>query len=679
MSFIKQDPHRLVWQQDDRYLWIEAWGENSLRVRSGRHLPVMRNENWALTQDPGDAVAHITWDEKQATLRNGKITAIVNLQGQLSFWRNDDKCLLQEFWRQRGEIGEDESAHGQYVSALNLQAREFKPIPGGKFTIKARFEANDGEKLFGMGQYQQPNLDLKGCMLELAQRNSQASVPFLLSNQGYGFLWNNPAIGRVTFAQNGTEWVAEVSEQLDYWITAGDTPAEISEAYARVTGTPPMMPDYAMGFWQCKLRYRNQQELLEVARGYKQRNLPISVIVIDFFHWPNQGDWMFDLRDWPDPDAMIAELKEMGIELMVSFWPTVDNRTESYREMKENGWLVHTERGLPINMDFLGNTTFFDATHPGAREYVWNKAKRNYYDKGVKLFWLDEAEPEFGVYDYDNYRYYAGPVLEVGNIYPRMYAKTFFDGMQAAGEKQVINLLRCAWAGSQKYGALVWSGDIHSSFRSLRNQFAAGLNMGIAGIPWWTTDIGGFHGGNIHDPKFHELLIRWFQWGVFSPVMRLHGNRDPQVLPEQPYRDGIAQCPTGAPNEVWSYGEETGEILTSCLQLREKLKPYISKIMAETHEKNSPVMRTMFFEFPDQAEIWNIYDQYCFGPDLLVAPVMHEGTRSRDVWLPAGETWIDFYTHEHYAGGQKLHHCAPLHQIPVFIREKGKYRQLLPV
>ena len=530
-----------------------------------------------------------------------------------------------------------------------------------------------------MGQYQQQNLDLNGCMLELAQRNSQASVPFLLSNRGYGFLWNNPAVGRVTFAQNGTEWVAEVSEQLDYWVTAGDTPAEISAAYARVTGTPPMMPDYAMGFWQCKLRYRNQQELLEVARGYKQRNLPISVIVIDFFHWPNQGDWMFDLRDWPDPDAMIAELKEMGIELMVSFWPTVDNRTESYREMKENGWLVHTERGLPINMDFLGNTTFFDATHPGAREYVWNKAKRNYYDKGVKLFWLDEAEPEFGVYDYDNYRYYAGPVLEVGNIYPRMYAKTFFDGMTAAGEKQVINLLRCAWAGSQKYGALVWSGDIHSSFRSLRNQFAAGLNMGIAGIPWWTTDIGGFHGGNIHDPKFHELLIRWFQWGVFSPVMRLHGNRDPQVLPEQPYRDGIAQCPTGAPNEVWSYGEETGEILTSCLQLREKLKSYISKIMAETHEKNSPIMRTMFFEFPDQAESWNIYDQYCFGPDLLVAPVMHEGTRSRDVWLPAGETWIDFYTHEHYAGGQTLHHCAPLHQIPVFIREKGKYRQIFPV
>lgn len=679
MSFIKQDPHRLIWQYNDRYLWIEAWGENSLRVRSGRHLPVMRNENWALKEVPATCAAQLIYGDKQATLKNGKITAVVNQQGQVSFWRDSERCLLQEFWRQRGEMGEDESAHGQYVSALNLEGREFKPIPGGKFSIKARFEANEGEKLYGMGQYQQPNLDLKGCMLELAQRNSQASVPFLLSSQGYGFLWNNPAIGRVTFAQNGTEWEAAVSEQLDYWITAGDTPAEISEAYARVTGTPPMMPEYAMGFWQCKLRYRNQEELLTVAREYKGRQLPLSVIVIDFFHWPNQGDWMFDSRDWPNPDAMIAELKSMGIELMVSIWPTVDNRTDSYKEMKQNGWLVHTERGLPINMDFLGNTTFFDATNPGAREYVWGKAKRHYYDKGVKLFWLDEAEPEFSVYDYDNYRYHAGPVLEVGNIYPRMYAKTFFDGMKADGEEQVINLLRCAWAGSQKYGALVWSGDIHSSFRSLRNQFAAGLNMGIAGIPWWTTDIGGFHGGNIHDPKFHELLIRWFQWGVFSPVMRLHGNRDPQILPEQPYRDGIAQCPTGAPNEVWSYGGEVEEILIGCLQLRERLKPYLTQIMQETHRKNTPVMRTLFFEFPAQPMSWNITDQYCFGPDLLVAPILYEGVREREVWLPEGETWIDFYSGERYAGGQTRSHAAPLNQTPVFIREKGKYRHLLPM
>lgn len=679
MPFVKQDAHRLVWQHNDRYLWIEPWGANSLRVRSGRHLPVMRNEDWALVARPASDAVELVWreDDSQARLRNGKITAVVNKQGQIAFWRDDEKCLLQEFWRQRGEIGDDESAHGQYVSALNLEGREIRPIPGGKYSLKVRFEANDDEKIYGMGQYQQPNLDLKGCMLELAQRNSQASVPFMLSSRGYGFLWNNPAVGRVTFAQNMTEWEAAVSEQIDYWITAGDTPAEISRAYGSVTGTPPMMPDYAMGFWQCKLRYRTQQELLEVAREYKRRALPISVIVIDFFHWPNQGDWCFDSRDWPDPEAMIAELKSLGIELMVSFWPTVECRTDSYREMRENGWLVQTERGLPINMDFLGNTTYFDATHPDARQYVWGKAKKNYYDKGVKLFWLDEAEPEYSVYDYDNYRYHAGPVLEVGNIYPRLYAQTFFDGMKAAGEDQVINLLRCAWAGSQRYGALVWSGDIHSSFRSMRNQFAAGLNMGLAGIPWWTTDIGGFHGGNIHDPRFHELLIRWFQWGVFSPVMRLHGNRDPQILPDQPYRDGIAQCPTGAANEVWSFGEEVCEVLTSCLTLREQLRPYIKALMQEAHECNTPVMRPLFFDFPDQPQSWEVSDQYCFGPDVIVAPVMHEGMRERDVWLPQGENWRNLFTGERHAGGQTLRCATPLDSLPVFIREGGKYSALL--
>lgn len=258
MPFVKDDAHRLVWQQNDRYLWIEAWGENSLRIRSGRHLPVMRNEDWALTARPASDVPELIWsdDDTQATFRNGKITAVVNKQGQLAFWRDADKCMLQEFWRQRGEIGEDESVHGQYVSALNLEGREIRPIPGGKYSLKVRFEANADEKIYGMGQYQQPHLNLKGCMLELAQRNSQASVPFMLSSRGYGFLWNNPAVGRVTFAQNMTEWEAAVSEQIDYWITAGDTPSEISRAYARVTGTPPLMPDYAMGFWQCKLRYR---------------------------------------------------------------------------------------------------------------------------------------------------------------------------------------------------------------------------------------------------------------------------------------------------------------------------------------------------------------------------------------------------------------------------------------
>jgi alpha-D-xyloside xylohydrolase len=350
--------------------------------------------------------------------------------GILQFTDRNGKVLLQEYDRTRSMY----EGSGKFASALEIVPRTFMPKAGADgYKLIYRLEANEGEKIFGMGQYQQPYLDMKGCVVELAQRNSQASVPFLISSRGYGMLWNNPAIGKVTFGKNLTEWIAENTKQLDYWITAGDTPAEIEEAYADAAGKVPMMPEYGLGFWQCKLRYQTQEELLEVAREYKRRGIPVDVIVADFFHWPLQGEWKFDRVYWPDPDAMIAELKEMGIELMVSIWPTVDYRSENFTEMKERGLLIRCDRGYPISMDFQGNTLHFDATNPAAREYVWGKAKQNYYSKGVKVFWLDEAEPEYTYYDFDNYRYFLGPDVQVGNIYPVMYAKTFFDGMKKEG------------------------------------------------------------------------------------------------------------------------------------------------------------------------------------------------------------------------------------------------------
>ena len=259
----------------------------------------------------------------------------------------------------------------------------------------------------------------------------------------------------------------------------------VEGAYADATGKVPMMPEYGMGFWQCKLRYQTQKEILEVAREYKRRGLPIDVIVADYFHWPHQGDWKFDKDYWPDPAAMVRELKEMGIELMVSIWPTVDAESENYEEMRELGYLTRSEYGKRIGQ--LGEACFIDVTHPDGRKYVWDKMKKNYYEKGIKIFWLDEAEPEFTDYEFEHYRYFLGADMEVGNIYPKEYARMAYEGMEAEGQKNILNLLRCAWAGSQRYGALVWSGDIDSSFRALRNQLAAGLNMGLSGIPWWTT------------------------------------------------------------------------------------------------------------------------------------------------------------------------------------------------
>ncbi len=659
MNVFRQEDNCLKFHYDAEELWIQPWGANSFRVRASK-MAQMPGEDWVLEIEPEKTVSEIKIEKDYATIKNGKIEARISHYGKLTFYNQKGEVLLDEYLRNRLDVFAD------YCSALEVEAREFKPIPGGDYHLSMRFVSNPEEKIYGMGQYQQPYLNLKGADLELAQRNSQASVPFAISSLGYGFLWNNPAVGRTIFGKNITTWEAYSTKALDYWITAEDTPAKIEEAYAKAAGTVPMMPDYAMGFWQCKLRYQTQEELLEVAREYKRRELPISVIVIDYFHWPLQGDWKFDPKYWPDPDAMIKELKDMGIELMVSIWPTVDYRSENFNEMKEKGYLIRTDRGFRMVMDFQGNTVHFDATNPEAREYVWQKAKKNYYDKGIKVFWLDEAEPEYSIYDFDNYRYHMGPNVQIGNIYPAMYAKTFFDGMKAQGQENIINLLRCAWAGSQKYGALVWSGDIHSSFTSLRNQLAAGLNMGIAGIPWWTTDIGGFHGGDPKDPAFQELLIRWFEYGTFCPVMRLHGYREP--LKEPMGTEGGAACVSGADNEVWSFGDEAYEICKTYLQLRENMKPYITQLMKEAHEKGTPVMRPLFYDFSEDAKAWEIEDEYMFGPDFLVAPILYADMRKREVYLPSGSKWKHYWTGETFDGGRAVEVDAPLAQLPVFTK-----------
>ncbi len=658
-NIFQKDGNRLIRRFENETVCVEAWGPNSIRVRAVKTGNLPDGQNWALTEETNHN-AQISIEGETAFVVNGKIRAEVGKSGKIIFYNQNGKLLLEEFARNRRDL------HSKDCSALELEGREFRGILGGDYTVSARFESDPDEKIYGMGQYQQPYLNLKGCTLELAHRNSQASVPFMLSSLGYGFLWNNPAIGKVIFGKNITEWRAESAKSLDYWITAGDTPSEIEESYADVTGKVPMMPEYGLGFWQCKLRYRTQEELLEVAREYKKRGLPIDVIVADFFHWPKQGDWKFDPVYWPDPEAMIAELHEMGIELMVSVWPTVEWDSENYQEMHRSGYLVQADRGVLVTMQFMAPTVFFDSTNPDAREFVWKTAKKNYYDKGIKIFWLDESEPEYSVYDFDNYRYFEGTHAQIGNIYPMMFAKAFFDGMKKEGQENIVNLLRCAWAGSQKYGALVWSGDIASSFSSMRNQLTAGLNMGIAGIPWWTTDIGGFHGGDPGAKEFRELFVRWFQWGTFCPVMRLHGDREPFTPPAD--TAGSAVFGSGAANEVWSYGEEVYEICKKYLKIREELRPYIRDTMAEAHEKGTPVMKPLFYLFPEDKQCWEIEDEYMFGNSILVAPVLYAAQESRKVYLPAGNRWKEYMGENVFEGGQWIESDTPIDTIPVYVK-----------
>lgn len=659
MDYFTQQNHAIICRYGGELLRIEAWGRG-LRIRAAM---MQETEENLFALLPGhDSEAVISLEGNTASIKNGSIEARLNaLNGtgncEIAFFREDGRMLLREIGRQ---------------DSLKHVSRLFRSLPGGNYEITASFQADPEEKLFGMGQYQQEVLNLKNCTLELAQRNSQASVPFVVSDRGYGFLWNNPAIGRATFAKNETRWEAENSRQIDYWIVAGSAPSDILKDYGEVTGTVPMMPEYGMGFWQCKLRYWNQEQLLKVAREYRKRQIPLDVIVVDFFHWPQMGDFRFEEEFFPDPSAMVRELDEMGIKLMVSVWPQVSPESENYKEMHREGFLVKAERGIQTGMRFGGESMFFDATNPGTGNYVWNKCRQNYFRHGIELFWLDEAEPEYETYDYDNYRYYMGPVSQVGNIYPLMFSKIFYEGMKEEGKKKIMNLVRCAWAGSQRYGALVWSGDVHSNWESFRKQLCAGLNMGMAGIPWWTTDIGGFYGGRREDENFRELLIRWFEWAAFCPVMRLHGDRQPDIPVFR--KDGSQALFTGMDNEIWSFGEENAAIMEKYIRLRQRMRPYISEIMEEAHVYGWPVMRTMFFEFPQDERCWELQDQYMFGADMLVAPVMEKGAREREIYLPPEESWVSLSDGRCYDGGQIIKVQAGLDKIPVFLRN-GKHSE----
>lgn len=630
---------------------ICAQGRDALRVRATMNC-AFDARDWAL-EGAAAGNADIRLEGDSAVITNGAISARVDRLGKIRFYRSGVQ-ILEEYYR----CYEYDMPH---TPSLRIVAREYKPIRGGDYECTLRFEAQR-EKLYGMGQYQQDCLDLKGCTLELAQRNSQASVPFLLSSLGYGFLFNQPAVGKATFAKNVTEWHVESVRQLDYWITVG-TPKQILANYTALAGRAPEFPENALGLWQCKLRYRTQEEVLSVAREYHRRGIPLDVIVIDFFHWTRQGEWKFDPVYWPDPAAMVRELQSYGIRCMISVWPTVDKKSENFAEMRQKGLLIRPERGSQC-FDFLGDSYLYDATNPAAQAYLWDKC-RNYFEDGIDMFWLDEAEPEYTAYDFDNYRYYLGTDLQVGNVYPVMHAKAFWDGQTAAGQKDICNLIRCAWAGSQKYGVVLWSGDIIGNFETLRDQFAAGLNVSLAGIPWWTTDIGGFF-VDVTAPGHKELLIRWFEWATFCPVLRLHGDKCPCESAPLDDRDwGGGFCHTGRDNELWSYGEDVYEILKHYVAVREQMKPYLKEVMREASENGSPVMRAMFYEFPDDPMCWEADEQYMFGSRYLVAPVLYAGMTEREIYLPAGK-WKNIATGEELAGGRKVTVAAPLEVIPVF-------------
>ena len=620
---------------------ISACGKNSIRFQAAPSGKLIE-QNWTLM--PQEVPAKVWEEEDKAVLETGTMRAELTHDGKLTYFR-DGKQILRE----------------QPEMTFNSGIRNYRNKGSHLWTARISFEANENEHFYGLGHEPTDCFDLKGCTYDLRHLNAKCSMPYVYSTLGYGFLWNQPSTGRCELARNRTRWTSDSTRQVDY-VVIGGSPREVAGTLADLTGHAPMMPDWATGFWQCKLRYETQEQVLSVARRYKELGIPLSVIVIDYFHWTEQGDYRYDPKYWPDPRAMADELHKMGIRLMVSMWPTINEKSENYQTMLDNNMLIRTVSGSNRVFDFYGPQAEIDPTNPETRKYVWQRLKENYVDNGVDLLWFDEAEPEIHPEHFDNLILSLGNGDEVGLIYPYYYAQLVYDGMKEMGRDDIVTLSRCAYIGAQKFGTLVWSGDIPSTFESLRKQVKSGLNMAMCGIPWWTTDIGGFYGGDIESDEFRELIVRWFQYGVFCPVFRLHGSRNGHDRT----RDIIE--PSGGDNELWSFGDRDYEILRDLVFLRERLRPYIHDQMAIASKDGVPVMRPLIFDWPEDETCTSIGDEFLFGDDILFAPIVNQGETSRRVYLPAGE-WVFARDGKEYAGGQWITCTAELNEFIAFVKK----------
>ncbi|MFZ2791549.1 MAG: TIM-barrel domain-containing protein [Bacteroidales bacterium] len=462
---------------------------------------------------------------------------------------------------------------------------------------------------------------------------------------------------------------SEVADQIDYYFISGENMDEVISGYRTVTGKAPVMPEWAMGFWQSRQRYTNQEELLDVVREYRKRNIPFDNIVLDWQYWPADkwGDHQFDVTRFPDPDGMIRTLHDdLNARIMISVWPKYYVGTENYEAMKSKGYLymrnVEMER-----RDWIGYlSTFYDAFNANARTAFWNQINIALYSRGIDAWWLDATEPDItSNLPMEERKAMMNPTAlgsadRYFNAYSLVQAQGVYEGQRATDpENRVFILTRSAFAGLQRYSAANWSGDIAARWHDMAAQIPCGLNMSMSGIPWWTMDIGGFSvESRYHNPspadldEWRELMTRWHQYGAFVPLFRSHG--------EFPFREIY----NTAPDNHIAY-----KTMVEYNRLRYRLMPYIYSLAGQAWLNDYTIMRGLTMDFSLDTEVFDIADQYMFGPSLMVNPVTEYKVRSRKVYLPSAYGWYDVRTGRHYAGGTVVEADAPYEWMPLFARE----------
>jgi len=550
-----------------------------------------------------------------------------------------------------------------------------KEDPG--YRVSATFDSPTSEHYYGLGQQQQGTLNLRdhrvNCWHDYAHLGGEnVCVPFMVSNHGYGLIWDNPSRTTIDLGFNQQNvWSSEIGDRVSFFIIAGDNTDEIYSGYRQLTGVTHILPKSVYGYIQSKAIYPTQEQALAIAKGYRDRNLPLDVLVVDFLNMTKQGELDLDPKRWPDPAAMNRQLHAEGVKTLLSVWPHFAADTQFYPMLKQKGWLIHKPDGTPDGSGYapvIGPN--IDTTNPEAARWWWEKIRDRYIKPyGFDYLWLDETEPDIDP---------AADIFSIGsgaryyNVYPLFHTASVYDGFRRdfGDSRRVMILARAAYLGAQRNGTVFWSSDITATWDMLKRSIPAGLNFTATGLPYWDTDIAGFFAPSIY-PTYHaahkplidgsdardniagyedypELFVRWFQWGTFHPVMRAHGER--------------------MHNEVWSYGKQAEPILEKYLRLRYQLMPYTYSLAYSTYKTGAPFMRALFMDFPNDPNVADIPDEYMFGPAFLVAPVVEQGATTRKVYLPAGSDWYDYWTNERLKGGQTITASAPIDTLPLFVR-----------
>jgi alpha-D-xyloside xylohydrolase len=540
------------------------------------------------------------------------------------------------------------------------------------YQVGATFTSPADEHYYGLGQNQEGYLDHRGHTVEswhdyTATGGPSIGVPFLVTNKGYGLIWDNPSKTTIEPGFNEqTRWISQVGNRVSFFVIAGNNTDEIYSGYRELTGVTHLLPKSAYGFIQCKQRYSTQAEVMAVAKGYRERRLPLSVLVVDWFYFSKMGQLDMVPDKWPDPAAMNRKLHAMGIDTMISVWPRFAPGSRYYDLLLKNGWFEHLADGTPTNglpYDRAGSD--IDTTNPDAARWYWSVIRTNFIDKGFDAIWADETEPDLppnGSY------FFIGPGTRYYDVYPLFHTAAIYDGFRRDVKHRALILSRDAYLGAQRNGTMFWSSDIYPTWDTLRRQIPTGLDFTASGMAYWSNDIGGWqylrrehHPAHppLLDPTdardnvggyddYPELYTRWFEYGVFEPIFRTHGSRK--------Y------------NEVWSYGKQAEPILSKYLRLRYQLMPYIYSLAYKTYLTGAPYMRALFMDFPNDPRVANLRDEYMFGPAFLVAPVTEQGATSRSVYLPKGAGWYNYWTNEYFHGGQTIQVSAPIDVLPLFVR-----------